>query len=147
MKSILILLFSTFSVSTAFSNCPTYNSYLNSGWTIHDPSGFKKIEKSIVSIVYKGRQNGDLIFDMSGPIKARHTSDGGPLILLAKSWDDMKTEKDLMFGDYAILRIANDENEIAELRWFDGKNRNIVFNPKFLSCFSENAPFASNSVL
>ncbi len=155
MKKVLffisILSFITASASEvtleSLKKCSTYPTFIMNGWKVQDPALFDKFEQEIVEKVRVGHENGSIIFDMSGPIEPRYTVNNQYLLLDAISWDNLNTHRDVMFGDFAFLEVVNENHDMAELRWFDGKHRNVVINPKFLKCFSEAAPFVENSVL
>lgn len=146
----IILLVSFFSLSTIAKDaakCANEEGYINSGWKIHSASKFSSLYNSLKKKLDKGISQGDFILDMSGPIMNRNTTDHSPRLLRATSWDDLRTNQMEMFGDVAIYTDIFNENIIAEIRWYDGKNRNLVLNPKFLNCMTDSAPYADNSIL
>lgn len=126
--------------------CRHINAYKNDGWTIHTPSNFDLLEKKISTLVEEGKAAGHIVDDISGPILTADTPDGTEILLAAVMFDDLRTDRDEMFGDYAII-YTDDGSDVAEVRWYDGKVRNVVYNPEVLTCISEEPPFVSNSVL
>jgi hypothetical protein len=152
----LILLVTLLASSFAFSEsqlnfgleeCSNYSGYVNTGWKIHSPSKFNKLERKFSKSLKRGLADGSIIDDMTGTIRTTDTLSNNALILRATSWDALNTPQNLMYGDYAAYAIFGNETTLAEIRWFDGKNRNIVINPTLLKCFSEGAPLVDNSVM
>lgn len=144
-KFLLGLLF--LSLSSLASLCEYTGSYQSTGWKIHDPSTFEVYSKMVKDSIKKGLDDKSVIFDISGPIPTENTVDGQSILLDAMMFDNLKTPQDEMYGDFAILEIVNDTRDLVEVRWYDGDKRNIVFNPKFLNCMSESAPYVDNAVL
>lgn len=147
MKKLLVLLSVFWSLCSFAQDCVYSSSYENTGWIIHDPQSFEQHAKNVKNLIKKGLDDGSVIFDISGPILADQTIDGQELLLDAMMFDNLKTDRDDMYGDFAILEVVNELRDLVEVRWYDGMKRNIVVNPKFLRCFSEGAPYVDNSVL
>lgn len=144
---IMALLYSQFGYSNN-SFCHLENSYLNADWNIHNASEFKDLSKQIIQELNEGLHSGQYIFDLSGEIITTNTVDQKEIPLVAIMWDNLKTDTFIMFGDIAILYAELNQQKIpVEIRWFDGQQRNIVYNPEILTCFSEEPPHAINSVL
>lgn len=144
-KILFTLIFVSFSSFASF--CQYTESYLSTGWTIHDPSTFFTHANFVKNTIKTGLNDETVVFDISGPILTDDTVDGGEILLDAMMFDNLKTPNDEMFGDYAILESVGSTRELVEVRWYDGNTRNIVFNPKFIKCMSEAAPYVDNSVL
>lgn len=138
--------FSLLLAAAAASACVYGETYLASGWKVHDPSEFEKVVGEIKSKIRSGLETGTVRFDMSGPILTTQTIDGREMLLDGMMFDNLETPRDEMFGDFAILESVDSRNAV-EVRWYDGQRRNIIVNPKFLRCMSESAPYAENSVL
>lgn len=144
-KIFLSLIFLSFTVFA--DDCTYTNSFSQSGWKIHDSKNFGKYANFVKTTIKNGLDDKSVVFDLSGPIMTRSTVDGLPILLDAMMFDNLKTPQDEMYGDYAFLEIVNDTRDLVEVRWYNGKERNIVFNPKFLKCMSEAAPYVDNAVL
>ena len=147
MKKHIVLLSVFWSLCSFAQDCVYSKSFENTGWIIHDPQTFEQHSINVKNLIKNGLDDGSVVFDISGPILADQTIDGQELLLDAMMFDNLKTNRDDMYGDFAILEVANESRSLAEVRWYDGKQRNIVINPKFLKCFSEGAPYVDNSVL
>lgn len=147
MKKHIVLLSVFWSLCSFAQDCVYSKSFENTGWIIHDPQTFEQHSINVKNLIKNGLDDGSVVFDISGPILADQTIDGQELLLDAMMFDNLKTNRDDMYGDFAILEVANESRGLAEVRWYDGKQRNIVINPKFLKCFSEGAPYVDNSVL
>jgi hypothetical protein len=131
---------------TAQSFCRYENAYIGDGWNVINSSEFKKHEIVFFKTLNKGLEDGSIVADISGPILTNDTVTGEEMLFDGIMWDNLKTDRDIMYGDYAIVVNPNDQTEVAELRWFDGAKRNIVYNPSILKCQSEAPPYVSNSV-
>lgn len=127
--------------------CRLTGLYMNHGWVIHNPADFKSIEKTVTQRIQTGLESGTIIVDTSGMIGTDSTVEGNAIALMGYMFDDLTTSQDTMYGDLALIEWPERNNVRAEIRWFDGKNRNIVFNPDILTCFTESPPFVDNSVL
>lgn len=147
MKKHIVLLSVFWSLCSFAQDCVYSKSFENTGWIIHNPQTFEQHSINVKNLIKNGLDDGSVVFDISGPILADQTIDGQELLLDAMMFDNLKTNRDDMYGDFAILEVANESRGLAEVRWYDGKQRNIVINPKFLKCFSEGAPYVDNSVL
>lgn len=152
MKSIYLVLALMMTISSHAQNsnfdnlksCKFYQSFVDSGWVVHDPDTFRESEYAVVTVVTDGLNSGRIIHDMSGKIGTDKTVGNKVIMLDAVMYDSLSTSRDTMYGDFAILQW---QNTISEVRWYDGKNRNISINPEVLTCMSEFAPTVSNSVL
>ncbi len=145
MKLILMLALLILS-QTAQSYCRYENAYIGDGWNVISSSEFKKYEIEFFKTLNKGLEDGTIVADINGPILTDDTVTGEEILFDGVMWDNLKTDRDVMFGDYAIVVNPDDQNDVAELRWFDGEKRNIVYNPNILTCQSEAPPYVSNSV-
>lgn len=128
------------------TSCKLTSLYQAYGWVVHDANSFQNIAQDVTKRLERGLNDQSIVKDISGPMAGTDTPDGQVLELMGYMYDDLKTPHDLMYGDIALIKKAND-NTLVEIRWFDGKARNIVLNPTFLKCFTEVPPIAENSVL
>lgn len=142
--SFLFLLFTYSNVALA---CKYQSQYEALGWNVLPASQFESAAKFVKNAIKSGLDQGTVVFDISGPILTNQTIDGTELLLDAMMFDNLKTDRDIMYGDYAIIETADSNHDLVEVRWYDGKKRNIVTNPAFLKCMSEGAPWVENSVL
>lgn len=145
LYSLFILTFSA--IAEEMKPCRFTDLYKADGWVIHDPANFQKVEAEISSKLKKGLEDGSIIIDISGPLLTKDTVDGQEVLLAGYLFDALSTDRDTMFGDIALIEHPSKDNQRVEIRWFDGKKRNIIINPNVLTCFSEIPPFAENSVL
>ncbi|MGE3608295.1 MAG: hypothetical protein AB7I27_01810 [Bacteriovoracaceae bacterium] len=152
MFKVLIIFFSFILLSLSvlaedMKSCRFTETYKADGWVIHDPANFKKVEQEISGKLKKGLMNGSIVIDISGPLTTQDTVDKQEVLLAGYLFDDLRTDRDTMYGDIALVEHPEKNNQRVEIRWFDGKKRNIIINPNILTCFSEIAPVALNSVL
>ena len=156
MKQLLMRLFilTSLLVSTAvyasskpIESCRNYGQYINTGWTIHPSSEFEQISQEMINKVNTGLGDGSIVYDLSGILMNHETPSGEPLFLNVAMWDVLATPKMEMFGDIAIIKDPLGDEEIVEVRWYDGKTRNLVINSNTINCMTEDAPYVENSVL
>lgn len=133
--------------SKPIENCSNYYQYINTGWIIHPPKNFQAIAKETISKVNTGLSNGTIVYDMSGTLMNHDTPDSTPVFIDAAMWDDLRTDSFEMYGDIAILKDSQGTQDLVEIRWYDGKKRNLVINTKLINCMTEDAPYVENSVL
>lgn len=133
-------------VSTAHA-CKYQAQYEALGWNVVPASQFDSASKFVKDTIKSGLDQGTVVFDISGPILTNQTNDSSELLLDAMMFDNLKTDRDIMYGDYAIIETADSNRHLVEVRWFDGQKRNVAINPAFLKCMSEGAPWVENSVL
>ena len=145
-KTTALLLFSFLTFNSAYA-CAYLAQYEALGWNVLPSSQFDSFAKKVKETIKSGLDQGTVVFDISGPILTDQTLDGTELLLDAMMFDNLKTDSLEMYGDYAILETADSNHDLVEVRWYDGKRRNIVINPAFLKCMSESAPMVDNSVL
>lgn len=131
----------------ASNNCSLSHIYKSKGWIVHDSSEFLRIEKNVLQHLKEGLEKNSIVYDLSGLIITNQTPNGEHEILNATMYDDLETVKDEMYGDIALLELHNQPGVIAEIRWYVGGFKQVVFNSNFLTCISEAPPFAENSVL
>jgi len=132
---------------TNASACKYQAQYESLGWNIVPADQFDSVAKYVKETIKSGLNQGTVVFDISGPILTDQTNDHTELLLDAMMFDNLETDRDIMYGDYANIETADSNHHLVEVRWFDGDKRNIAINPKFLSCMSEAAPLVENSVL
>lgn len=148
MTRIMALLGVLISFATlAAQDCKYSASFEAEGWTVHNPQSFDKIAGEVRALIAKGLEDNTVVFDTSGPILTDQSLGGEELLLDAMMFDNLETPRDEMFGDYAIIETVSQARNLVEVRWYNGRERNVVFNPRYLKCMSEGAPYALNSVL
>lgn len=143
----LITLTLTSAHAEGMKPCRFTDLYKAGGWVIHNPANFKKIESEISAKLKSGLEDGSIVIDISGPIMTRDTVGDQEVLLGGYMFDALATDRDTMYGDIALIEFPERNNERVEIRWFDGKKRNIIINSDILTCFSDIPPFAENSVL
>ena len=149
MKKLISILFvSMFSFAAqAQLDCEHAESFIQSGWQVHDSSSFSAKAKMVKKLVEKGMRDGSVIEDLSGPIRTSQTVTNLRVLLKAETFDDLNTAQNEMFGDYGIMTLDDGSNTVVEVRWYDGVKRHVVFNGKYMRCMMSSAPLADNSVL
>lgn len=147
MLKITSLFFLFISYSIEAQACKYQGQYEALGWNVLPSSEFESAARMVKDKIKSGLDEGTVVFDISGPILTDQTLDHSELLLDAMMFDNLNTDRDVMYGDYAILETADSAHHLVEVRWYDGKKRNIVINPAFLKCMSEAAPWVENSVL
>lgn len=147
MKTTALFSFLLLFYSVATQACRHQAQYEALGWNVIPSSQFESAAQFVKESIKSGLKLGTVIFDISGPILTDQTVDHQELLLDAMMFDNLKTDRDIMFGDFAILETSDSDRHLVEVRWFDGMKRNIVINPAFLECMSESAPLVENSVL
>ncbi len=145
--SVCLLFISQLTFAGSAKVCHLTDSYLSQGWLVHSPAEFKQIESQVTARLRAGLDNGSIVDDISGPIRTSNTLDGQEIGLEAYMFDDLGTDRDLMYGDIALIEYPEKNNQRVEIRWFDGHSRHIVFDESVLTCFSDIPPYVDNSVL
>jgi hypothetical protein len=147
MKLLVLPLFILISLSVQANICDLNNSYSQRGWVLHDSSEFSEHLKRVQEVINEGLEDGLIEEDLNGVIATNRTIDGSRIYVKTISWDDLKTERDLMYGDMAIFRDHFNTANILEVRWFDGSKKHVVYNDEFLNCISIIPPYAENSIM
>ena len=142
--TLMVLLQSCSSLSFASNKCYLQDQYEAMGWIVHPATEFTKFEHQVDERLKAGLQNQSILVDISGPIVTKNTVNQQETEFMAYMFDDLATNKDEMFGDIAV--VEDEQNQRVELRWYQDGFRQIVFNPLVLTCITEPAPVADNSV-
>ncbi|WP_413558835.1 hypothetical protein [Bdellovibrio sp. HCB209] len=140
----LILTFAAGSTTLASEFCPSAEDYQAHGWVVHNSQDFAKLEKTFDAMLTDGQQKGQIVDDLSGHMVVGDL-DNKEIMLVVKSYEDLRTPQDLMYGDHATYTHI-ETKERVELRWFNGK-KNVVINPKYIKCITGQPPFAENAIL
>lgn len=126
--------------------CTWINEYQQMGWQVHSPSEFNQIEQQLNFRLQNGLADGSIINDISGPVLTKNTVNQQEMELAGFMFDDLRTSRDEMFGDIAVIEDPNNNFQRVELRWYENSVRHIVFNSQVLTCFTELPPPVDNSV-
>ncbi|MBT3235904.1 MAG: hypothetical protein HN353_08130 [Bdellovibrionales bacterium] len=146
MKLVLILAITIFS-TTLYSECQINEYYRYYGWVIHQPSDFDKLLPIQFQKISDGLDSGQVISDLDGHLETNQgRSSDETLLMRITTWDNLETERIIMYGDFAIFANAYDPEQIYEIRWFDGEKKHIVINPTYLKCISIIPPVAINVI-
>ena len=146
MKLVLILAITIFS-TTLYSECQINEYYRYYGWVIHQPSDFDKLLPIQFQKISDGLDSGQVISDLDGHLETNQgRSSDETLLMRITTWDNLETERIIMYGDFAIFANAYDPEQIYEIRWFDGEKKHIVITPPYLKCISIIPPVAINVI-
>jgi hypothetical protein len=140
--SVLIL----FIGATAFANgyCPSADMYEAEGWVVHKSEDFGKLESKLIATISAETAKGNVEPDLKGNMIVVDP-DGKEIMLDVITLDNTQTDRDTMWGDYAIY-THHETQERVEIRWFDGK-KNLVINSKYINCITGTPPPAENTLL
>ncbi len=129
----------------AEKDCPDYD-YKELGWIIHNSSEFESILNDTQQKTVDGVLNSSMVEDIDGIMMTQNSSIEPFLYVKVNTWDVLSTSQDLMYGDIAIFSdLVHPENAL-EVRWFDGKNKHIVFNDRYMYCISTKQPHSANTI-
>lgn len=140
----IILLFGIQSQSF-MPDCPDYD-YKENGWIIHNSTEFDKILNDVRKLVADGINNSTLVRDLDSFMVTNNSKISPDLFMKVDTWDMTSTSQELMYGDIAILTDLFTPENALEVRWFDGKNKHLVFNDMHMYCISTKQPNASNTI-
>ena len=152
MKHLLtiVLLLSIINASASdrlsIEKCDNYQAYNDSGWVVHTPDSFQSVFENLNKKIELGLENGEIIRDLRGTTRTFNTYGGSPVLMAVETFDSLDTAYEIMYGDYAIMRNHFRKSEVLEVRWFDGVNKNVAINKKYMSCVSTNPPMAFNTI-
>lgn len=131
-----ILLFS----NTVFSQeCPLNSHFELEKWNTHANEHFATIAKDILNQYEQNKEH------YVPDIEALFFSEELQTVVLIKSYDDIRTPQDKMFGDLVIMTLPVTD-ELAEIRWYDGKTKHIIYDKQIRNCATEVIPNAVNSL-
>lgn len=131
---------------SSLKDCDNTRDYQDTGWIIHNPKYFDKIFKKHTKIIDSSLRDGSMVNDLSGTIRTYNTLGSRPLMMKVNTYDSLDTDRDLMYGDFAVMVKHFSPEQPLEARWFDGKRKHVVINPKYMSCISTIPPFAENTI-
>lgn len=128
------------------SDCELNNIYTQKGWRVHDVAEFDKYLNFYTFYIKQGINSGQIVQDLTGNMVTNNTLDRRDMLMRVVSWDNLLSDKALMYGDYVIFKSQSEEQLFLELRWFDGVIRHIVYNGNVLACVSIIPPTATNTI-
>lgn len=131
--------------SFATVDCPDYD-YKENGWVIHNTSEFDQILLDVQSLVANGIDNSTIVEDIDGFLVTNNSQISPDLFMKVNTWDVLSTSQEVMYGDIAIFSDLLTPENALEVRWFDGKNKHIVYNDKYMLCISTKQPVAPNTI-
>jgi len=146
-----LVLFSSLSNASVETNeslkgCNNTQAYLDNDWIIHNPKHFNKILKKQSRLISTGLEDGSVEEDLNGTIRTYNAIGGRPVLMKVETFDSLNTDRDLMYGDFAVMVKHFSPEQSLEVRWFDGKQKHVVINSKYMSCISTSVPIAENTI-
>lgn len=138
-KSIYFITFIilSFSASTfAANDCKTNSTLKNQNFIIHPTAKFSEYAKMVMDLV-KGNEN-----YKAGADFGWYNVELKRYVRL-QAFDDVNTVGDIMIDD--VVFFSDDiTNQLYEVRWFDGVNKNVVYEN--IKCANGPVPWAYNSM-
>jgi hypothetical protein len=127
--------------------CDLNNSYIQRGWVIHESSEFSHHLSRVQELIESGLGDGSFEEDLNGVLSTNRTIDGSRIYVRTISWDNLDTDRAIMYGDVAIFTDHFSQGHYLEVRWFDGTRKHVVYNNQYLSCISIIPSFADNTIM
>jgi len=147
MKMIIYLLSAALITSNAFADKDCADSdYQQNGWIIHNSSDFESIYKETLEKIAQGVSSATMVQDIEGVFMTFNSSIAPELYVKVSTWDILATKEDIMFGDIAIFTDQFNPERALEVRWFDGKDKHIVTNAKYMQCIITKQPSLPNTI-
>ena len=145
LSLVATILFVGIQSQASLPQCPD-SDYKENGWIIHNSTEFDKILTDVRKLVADGLNNSTLVRDLDSYIVTNNSKISPDLFMKVDTWDMISTAQDVMYGDIAILTDLMTPDNALEVRWFDGKNKHLVFNSTLMHCISTLQPNALNTI-
>lgn len=141
MLKVLVTMFAIILFSnSAFSRvCTANNFFEEDGWDTHTQHNFAAVSKNVMDYYEKNKQNFVADLDLTFYSEELGASVG------FKSFDDVRTSRDEMFGDLVLITAPNSE-ELMEIRWYVDNVKHIIYNHSIEECASELIPEVDNTL-